>query len=154
MADKIQAVIFDMGGVLLRSENYAPRTALAKKYGLSLNQLEDLVFESKTAHRATVGEITEAEHWESVYDVLKVPTEDRSSFVDSFWEGDQLDTQLIEFLDNLRPSYKTALLSNAWTGTRQTLYEKHVCKDVFDVSIFSYEVKLAKPDPAIYNLVL
>ena len=154
MAENIQAIIFDMGGVILRSIDYSPRSALAKKYGLTLKQLENLVFENETAKLAMLGKISEPQHWKTVCDLLQVPPEGRKAFEDDFWQGDRLDGELIDFLDSMRPKIKVALLSNAWTGARQSLLEKHACKDVFDVSIFSYEVGMAKPDPAIYRLIL
>jgi epoxide hydrolase-like predicted phosphatase len=154
MANTIKAVIYDMGGVILKSEDYAPRITLAKTYGLSRQELEDQIFDSETAYLATIGKISERDHWKRVFDVLHVPLEQQQDFENAFWAGDRLDTELIDFLDSLRPEIKTALLSNAWTGTRQSLFEKYGSKDVFDISVFSYEVRLAKPDPAIYRLML
>jgi glucose-1-phosphatase len=154
MADQIEAIIFDMGGVILRTEDKTSRTDLAKKYNLSLSQLEDLVFESPSAMIATVGKISERDHWRTVLDGLKVPEEQRLSFEEAFWQGDALDQTLIDFLRTQKNQRKTALLSNAWSGTRATLTDKHPCLDAFHVSVFSCEVGLAKPDPAIYSLIL
>jgi epoxide hydrolase-like predicted phosphatase len=154
VAEKIEAVIYDMGGVILRSESYDSRTQLAKIYGLSEKQLEDLVFESETAWQATMGKLSQEEHWQTVCDTLGVPEYKRSAFQDSFWAGDRLDLTLVDFLDSLRPVYRTGLLSNAWAGTRQLLFDHYACRNVFDISIFSYEVGLAKPDRAFYELIL
>jgi glucose-1-phosphatase len=154
MAEKIKAIIFDMGGVLLRSEDFGPRETLAKEYGLTQQQLEDLVFFSESALIATTGKIDEREHWKRICDSLHVPEEKREDFENRFWQGDELDTSLVDFLRSLRPQYKTALLSNAWSGTRDFLTYKHKIIEVFDISMFSYEVGLAKPDPAIYALIL
>jgi epoxide hydrolase-like predicted phosphatase len=154
VAEPIEAVIYDMGGVILRSEDYLPRIQLAKSYGLTAKKLEDLVFDSETAWQATVGKLSQEEHWQAVFDTLSVPVDQYQTFQNSFWEGDRLDGVLVDFLDSLRPSYKTGLLSNAWRGTRQLLFEHYACRNVFDVSVFSYEVGLAKPDWAFYEFIL
>jgi HAD superfamily hydrolase (TIGR01509 family) len=46
------------------------------------------------------------------------------------------------------------LLSNAWAGTRQSLGAKYAFLHVFDVSVFSDEVGMVKPDPAFYHWIL
>jgi haloacid dehalogenase superfamily, subfamily IA, variant 3 with third motif having DD or ED/haloacid dehalogenase superfamily, subfamily IA, variant 1 with third motif having Dx(3-4)D or Dx(3-4)E len=154
VAEQIEAVIYDMGGVILRSEDYRPRIQLAEQYGLTEQGLEDVVFDSESAWQATVGKISQEAHWQAVFDTLNVPVDQYQSFQDAFWAGDRLDHDLVEFLNSLRPARKTGLLSNAWRGTRQLLFEHYACQNVFDVSVFSYEVGLAKPDRAFYELIL
>jgi FMN phosphatase YigB (HAD superfamily) len=154
MADQIKAIIFDMGGVILRTEDKTSRAALAKRFGLSMLELEDRVFNSRSALEATVGTISERKHWESVWDGLKVPEAERPACEDAFWEGDFLDLTLVDFLRAQKGKYKTALLSNAWSGAREALTSRYPCLDAFDVAVFSCEVGLAKPDPAIYSLIL
>ena len=154
MTKDIKAIIFDMGGVILRTEDKASRTALAKRFGLSRIELEDMVFNSPSAMAATVGSIGEREHWKNVWESLKVPESEWPACEASFWDGDFLDQDLISFLRSQQGTRITALLSNAWSGARDALTYKHPCLDAFDVSVFSYEVKLAKPDPAIYELIL
>ena len=154
MAEKIKAVIYDMGGVFLRTEDLTSRTELARKYGLTRIQLEDLVFDSESAIQATFGKVSAELHWKIVCDTLSVPEAERNEFQDTFWKGDELDLELVNFLGSLRPERKTGLLSNAWTGAKEALTNKHHCPDVFDVAIFSYEISLAKPDQAIYQLIL
>jgi HAD superfamily hydrolase (TIGR01509 family) len=154
MANEIKAIIFDMGGVILRTEDKTSRTELAKRFGLSREQIEDLVFNSPSAMAATVGSIGEREHWQTVWQGLQVPEAEWEDCEAAFWKGDFLDQELISFLRSQQGTRTTALLSNAWSGARDALTYKHPCLDAFDVSVFSYEVNLAKPDPAIYNLIL
>lgn len=154
MAPNIKAVIFDMGGVILRSDDRKPRQELAKKYGLSAEELEEMVFDSPSAKVATVGQISEREHWKEVFASLKVSPEDEQAFQDAFWAGDSCDEGLIQFLRDFRPHIKTGLLSNAWSGAREMLTHKYKVIDAFDTSIFSFEVGMAKPDPAIYHYIL
>ena len=154
MTNQIKAIIFDMGGVILRTEDKTSRTELAKHFGLSREQLEDLVFNSPSAMAATVGTIGEREHWRAVWQGLNVPEAEWEACEAAFWKGDFLDQTLISFLRSQQGTRVTALLSNAWSGAREALTHKHPCLDAFDISVFSYEVKLAKPDPAIYDLIL
>lgn len=154
MATHIKAVIFDMGGVILRSDDLTPRLELAARYGITEEQLEDTVFDSPSAKVATVGQISERDHWKEVFSLLKVSPENEQAFQDAFWAGDRIDKGLVNFLSDLRPQYMTGLLSNAWSGAREMLTKKYQVIDAFDTSIFSYEVNLAKPDPAIYHCVL
>lgn len=154
MAEQIKAIIFDMGGVILRTEDKTSRTALAKGFGLSRIELEELVFNSPSAMAATVGSIGEREHWQTVWQGLQVPEAEWPACEAAFWDGDALDQNLIDFLRSQQGTRVTALLSNAWSGARDALTYRHPCLDAFDISVFSYEVKLAKPDPAIYELIL
>ena len=68
----IRAVIFDLGGVLVRTENRAPRNQLAVRLGLTYDELSALVFDSQSSHLAMKGEITTAEHWEAIRKTLGV----------------------------------------------------------------------------------
>jgi epoxide hydrolase-like predicted phosphatase len=154
MTSKIKAIIFDMGGVILRTEDYSPREAIAKKLGISEVAYEEAVFQSPSAEAATVGKINEREHWNTVWKTLKVSTDLQTTYEEAFWAGDRLDQRLVDFLRSQRGTYTTALLSNAWSGAREALTVKNPCLDAFDVAVFSCEVGLAKPDKAIYRLIL
>ena len=66
-----------------------------------------------------------------------------------------MDEDLVDFIQSLRSSYKTGLLSNAFSDTRQSLNTRFPrLLPVFDVSLFSAEVGFAKPDPRFYQLIL
>ena len=51
----IRAIIFDMGGVIIRTEDRVPREALAERLGLSYDELSQVVFNEDSARLATVG---------------------------------------------------------------------------------------------------
>ena len=154
MAASIKAVIWDMGGVLLQEHDPRPRAKLAETYGLELRQLYEMVFRSDSANLASQGVIAEEEHWEWVRQTAHVPAEEMNNFQVQFWSGDGVDPSIISFIKELKGSYKTALLSNAWSLTRMYLKEYYNVLDLFDEVIISSEVKLAKPDPAIYQKML
>jgi glucose-1-phosphatase len=148
----IQALIWDLGGVLLRTEDATPRRQLAERYGLAQAELEKLVFESPSSLAATAGQIREAEHWQAVFTSLRVPKSEQTSFYQQFWGGDRIDETMLKWIAELRTQYKVSLLSNAWSEARIVMGSHYHFLHVFDDSIFSAEVKLAKPDPAIFQL--
>ncbi len=150
----IKAVIFDMGGVLLRTENDQPREQLAARLGISREALEKTVFQSPSSRRAEVGQISEEQHWRLVLGELGIEPGDQAAFRDAFWSGDRMDYDLVNLLGGLRPRYRTGLLSNAWDGARAAIEARSPFLDVFDVSLFSAEVGLRKPDERFYRLIL
>ncbi len=155
MPASIQAVIWDMGGVLLRTENRQPRMQLAKKYGISYSELDQIVFASESAHLAEMGEITDTEHWGIVADRLGIPPAEMQEFQSNFWAGDAVDEPLVAWICTLKPAYKLGFLSNAWTGSRKIITERYPnLLGAFDVSVFSAEVGIRKPDKRIFDLVI
>lgn len=150
----IRAVIFDLGGVLVRTEDQAPRRELAEHLGITRQEMYYLVFDSPSARAASLGEITAEEHMESVRLTLGIPVQDFSTVPRAFWSGDRLDMGLVDYIRSLRSGFKTALLSNAWNDLRGVLTERWKIADAFDELVISAEVGIAKPDPRIYHLAL
>lgn len=149
-----KAIIFDMGGVLVRTVEQAPRDQLADSLGISRMELTKAVFDSPTAHMAENGQISEEMHWNTVLDSWNIPGTARRHFIETFWAGDRLDENLIGFLRKLHSHYKTGLLSNAWDGVRNAVQSRYGFLDEFDVSIFSAEVKVRKPAREAFQLMV
>jgi epoxide hydrolase-like predicted phosphatase len=152
----LRAVIFDLGGVIVRTEYQAPRQKLAERFGMDYEDIEKIVFgggSNGSAARASVGEITEEEHWQQVMKTLKLPLDQYPEIEKEFFGGDVVDRTLLEFLRSLKPRYKVGLISNAWSGLRAYI-EREKFEDVFDVMIISAEVGTAKPSEKIYQLAL
>ncbi|MGE5223428.1 MAG: HAD family hydrolase [Omnitrophica WOR_2 bacterium] len=150
----IRAVIFDLGGVLVRTEDRATRLELCRQLGLTYEQLSSAVFDSPTAIQATLGEISAESHWKNLLASLQWSNGGKAEFEGLFWGGDSLNTGLVETIRSLRPRYKTALLSNAWDDVREKVIDRWNLLPLFDVVIISAEVRLAKPDPRIYELAV
>ena len=60
----------------------------------------------------------------------------------------------IALIRELKSRYRVALLSNAMSGYLRYALDKCGIADLFDFVIVSAEVKLVKPDPAIFRLAL
>lgn len=52
----------------------------------------------------------------------------------------------------MRPRVRTALLSNSADGARREEQARYGLPDLVDVTVYSHEVGLAKPDPAVFLL--
>jgi epoxide hydrolase-like predicted phosphatase len=155
MTQNIRAVIWDMGGVIIRgSDGGVSRERLARRLGMERAALEDIVFNSEPSRLSLLGKITEAAAWENVGDLIGLHGEELTQARKEFFSGNQLDSELVAWIDSLRPRYKTGLLSNAWAGTRQSLGARFAFLHVFDVSVFSDEVGMVKPAPAFYRWIL
>ena len=111
---EIQAVIFDIGGVLVRTDDQRPRENLAKQYGLDRSGIDALVFGSPASQAAELGQLEEPAVWQAVQERLGLSQADLQAFKEQFWAGDRLDYRLFDWLCGLRPRYKTALLTNSW----------------------------------------
>jgi putative hydrolase of the HAD superfamily len=147
----ITTVIFDLGGVLVRTEDRQPRQQLAETYGLTFQELEGLVYGSATAKQATIGKISADTHKNAVLESLGLPASSLKEFGDRFWGGDRLDKVLVDLIRGFQGEYTTALLSNAWDDLRPMLVNNWKIADAFDHIFISGEMGMAKPDPAIYR---
>lgn len=150
----IRAVITDLGGVIVRTHDHGPRARWERRLGLSPHALERLVFWGEAGEKAALGEIGSDDVWTWVVERLKLTPEERPALEADFWAGDRVDDELISFFRNLRPTMKTALLSNAWTSLREALEAQWHIADAFDVIVISAEAGVAKPDPRIFQLAL
>jgi epoxide hydrolase-like predicted phosphatase len=149
----IRAVFFDFGGVIMRTEYQAPRQKLAERFNMDYDDIDKAVFGSDSARRASLGEITEDEHWTAVLRRFKQPASEAKSFRDQFFGGDIVDRDLVEHIRSLRGSFHTGLISNAWSGLRDLLAKEKLL-DLFDTVIISAEVRAVKPSAKIYELAL
>ncbi len=150
----IKAIIWDMGGVIVRTEDHASRDNLAMQVGVTRHHLETTVFGGEVGHQAQRGEIGPAELWEAVRVEYGLSQEGIVDFQKRFWAGDEVDYDLVNYIRSLRERYATALLSNAWIDLRAVLIERWKIDDAFDTMIISAEEGLMKPDARIYMLAL
>ncbi len=150
----IKAVIFDVGGVLLRTEDLSGRRKWEARFGLKDWELANVVFNSPVAGAATVGRATEAEVWESIRRQFNLTLAELAELQRDFWSGDQFDDSLLDWVAALRGRYRTGILSNAWGGARKFLTGNPKVVTAFEELVISAEEGVMKPQPEIYTRVV
>ncbi len=154
MMPRIRAVIFDVGGVLVRTQDPRPRAELERRLGLAPGASEVLVFSGELGTRAQLGEVRAEELWRSVQTQLGLDEAGLADFRREFFGGDRLDTALVDYVRALRPRYRTAIISNAMDNLQASLSTEYPLADAFDLIVGSAYERVMKPDAAIYTCTL
>jgi len=148
----IRAVIWDWGGVLMRTMDIRPRMAWERRLRLPPGTLADTFFGNPAWDRAQRGEGSVDDVWAEVADRLGVSPADLPALRRDFWAGDWLDEELVGLIRELRSAgIRIGLLSNHLRELRQRLGD---LEPLLDAVVISGEVGVLKPDPAIYRLTL
>ena len=149
----IRAVVFDIGGVL----EITPTTGWDKKWeaklGLKPGHLAEQLH--NVWKDGSIGKISIGEVEKSTGEILGLDRAQVDDFMHDLWEEylGTLNVELAAYFANLRPRYKTAILSNSFVGAREKEQERYGFEDICDLIIYSHEVGLQKPDRAIYELL-
>ena len=145
----IKAVVFDIGSVLEVIDDSVFPAPFETRHGLEAGAV--MAVEDWPGNPG-IGEMTEADvrtHWMVQ---LGLDDEQADELMGDHWTWYRgtLDQQLFDWFAAQRPR-KTGILSNSGPGAR----EAERCwgfEEVTDDIVYSHEVGLAKPDPAIYEL--
>jgi HAD superfamily hydrolase (TIGR01509 family) len=151
-APPIRAVIFAVGGVLVRVHDSSGRSGWERRLGLAPGELAREVLAFPAMRRATLGLCAEADAWMELACLYRLHADEIRELARDFFAGERLDDALVAFLRGLRLRYKTALLGNAGYGARADWASRFGLCDIVDAIIVSAEEGLVKPDTRIYTL--
>ena len=146
----IKAVIFDIGGVIVRTEDRTPRAQLEVQLGLAPGESDQLVFNSEMGQQAQCGAIPTAELWAWLQQQLGLNAEGLRDFRTAFWGGDRIDCKLVNYIRTLRPHYQTAIISNATDDLLEQVARIDPEGDSFGLVVGSAYEKMMKPAPEIF----
>jgi epoxide hydrolase-like predicted phosphatase len=150
----IKAVIFDIGGVLLVNDGREQAEKQDSQAKVQMDEIFKFINRSGIGILATKGQLSVQELWSQVGERFKVDPQQIQALEAEAIATEKLNTELVDFLQSLRPRYKTALLSNAWPGARAALNAKYELDKLADVQIFSSEEGKMKPDANFYLISL
>jgi HAD superfamily hydrolase (TIGR01509 family) len=150
----VEALIFDYGGVLMRTADPRPRRELGRRFDLEPGAIYDLVFNNPRWDDVQHGRIDSDAFWTDVAERLDLDADALAAFRRDFWSGDTLDEELIGVIRHLREKgYRTGLLSNAPPDMEAYLEELGIV-DAFDAIVISGDEGVTKPAPEIYDRAL
>ncbi len=154
----IEAVVFDIGGVLERVDDHSWPTTWARDWagraGLSLDELERALAARPPIGDLQTGGASERDFRELYADVLGLDEAGADLMMRQMWDAycGELDRELFDWFASLRGDYLLGILSNSSDGARREDGRRHGIPQAADVVVYSHEVGVAKPDPAVYAL--
>ncbi len=148
----IDAVVFDIGGVL----ELTPPTGWEQRWADELRlSLEE--FERRLAPLWRPGELGHsslAEIEQKTALEFGLDPEQLARLTDDIWTEylGTLNAELAGYFAALRPRFRTGILSNSLVGAREREQTAYGFGDLCDAIVYSHEEGLAKPDPGFYRL--
>ncbi len=155
---KINTLIFDFGNVLVNLHDEAELRTLMENLGQPVGGImADMLLKpggSQVFWDVMRGKMSEAQLWQMMAEEWDIPLETAQEVMQDVAAPNRPNLPLISFIENLKGDYKIGVLSNAGDATLERLLQWYPYNNFVDVFIISAEVKMAKPDAEIYELIL
>lgn len=148
----IDTIIFDIGGVLWHPAPRPLSDKWAARCGFSKAEFDQIVFNSPFYEASAIGKISSDAVWAERNKQLKLSSPELVELRADSWDG-IWDSELLTFIQTLKPNYKLGILSDASSGVRERV-QPWINSDLFDAILFSYEAGMVKPTLDIYRQVL
>jgi len=152
----LRAVVFDYGMVLTGPQDPGAHAALLRITGLPLERFEPLYWADR--HAYDEGKLTGMAFWQKLIREagLDLPAEAADEL--NLWDARMWTTEnpamLAWQLALKQRGTLTAILSNMGDNVLENMQRTFDWLPRFDVLVWSYQLRMAKPDPAIYHYVL
>jgi epoxide hydrolase-like predicted phosphatase len=148
----IEAVVFDIGGVLEITPSLGVAEMWESRLGLQpgeINKRMQDVWEG-----GAIGTINERDVHQAVRERLGLDERQLDEFMGMIWREylGTANTELIEYVRQLRPTYRTGIVSNSFVGAREREQAAYGFEDLVDEIVYSHECGMSKPAPRIYAL--
>jgi putative hydrolase of the HAD superfamily len=156
----LRAVIFDYGMVLSGAPDAKARAELLRITGLSEARFDDLYWADRLAFDA--GALTGREFWERIAEQAGLDQKGQidGRIIDELvhWDTRMWLTENRAMLGwqlaLKRRGLQTAIISNMGESIHKAMVSEFAWLERFDVLVWSYELRVTKPDAAIYRYAL
>lgn len=150
--NSIRAILCDVGGVLVHKRRSPDLQRWEPRFASSPLGLPLAIWLCEASQWAMVGQASVEDIWREIQQTYELTDAELSAFRDAFEDGDYVDAEFVQFLQQVRPARKIALLSNAWPDARHSFGDTFGLAKAADMLILSCEEGLVKPDPRLYAL--
>jgi putative hydrolase of the HAD superfamily len=146
-------IVFDYGGVLVHDQTQQDRARLAAIAHIPLDRFDELYWVKRCDYDKDL--VTGAEYWTDVArsagaNLSSEEIEELTELDSASWMN--FDLKMWDWIEQLRAVGKrVAMLSNMPRDLGSALKTRTNRLDSFDHVTLSYEVRSAKPEPAIYE---
>ncbi len=148
----MEAIIFDLGNVLLPFDWDIAADRLCARTGRSRRELDDYILTMPLVTELSLGQITKEAFYEHMARDF--------GFEGSYEEFAQIwseifapDEEMVALAEQLRNRYKRYLLSNTNPIHMDYIFARYPFIHSFDGWVLSHEVGLMKPDRRIFELI-
>lgn len=149
----IKAIIFDFGGPIMTWDDEPVYRKHEDHRNLERDTLKKLLTDYLVG--GAQGKYDSLQHYmETERPSISMTTEEVNEVLDEANATMRIIPEQIEYIQELKKKYKIGLLSNFTTGLPEFLKDVFNIYHLFDAVVSSYEVKVAKPDPRIYEHAL
>jgi epoxide hydrolase-like predicted phosphatase len=161
MNHSIKNIIFDFGGVILPVDVMAFAGGLMNLGCTDVLGLHERFMAEEVYSRFEKGEMSPGEFRQMLRTGLNDHAPDEQ--LDQAWNLiiGEIPPHRIEFLESLKPKYRTFLLSNTnkihydfYQEQFRKMYGYPSLDSLFEKAYYSFHLNLYKPDPAIFEFVL
>lgn len=149
----IKAIIWDLEGVILRTNEGSISASLARLLQVPEEQVRPALF-SDFNDRVDLGEYTQEDFWDFILETAGRPPEYKQRLRDFFFEGFFIDQELLTDVHNYHKYVKTCLFSNFSDELRPMMKSHWQVNGAFDEILISCEIGMIKPQPAAFQYAL